>query len=84
MKTSFVILNKMNKFEINTTAWSEENFMLETDLTEQQVIDVILPIVVSERNGGAEYDNEMLHDELVSTYPNAYIQYGIEIKLITI
>jgi hypothetical protein len=74
----------MNKFEINTTAWSEENFMLETDLTEQQVIDVILPIVVAERNGGEEYDNEMLFNELVSTYPNASIQYGIEIKLITI
>jgi hypothetical protein len=74
----------MNKFEINTTAWSEENFMLETDLTEQQIIDVILPIVVAERNGGAEYDNEMLHDELVSTYPNAYIGRGVAIKLITI
>jgi hypothetical protein len=74
----------MNKFEINTTAWSEENFMLETDLTEQQVIEAILPIVVAERNGGEEYDNEMLYSELVSTYPNAYIQYGIEIKLITI
>jgi hypothetical protein len=74
----------MNKFEINTTAWSEENFMLETDLTEQQVIDVILPIVVAERNGGEEYDNEMLYNELASTYQNASIQYGIEINLITI
>jgi hypothetical protein len=74
----------MNKFEINTTAWSEENFMLETDLTEQQIIDVILPIVVAERNGGEEYDNEMLYNELVSTYPNAYIGHGVPIKLITI
>lgn len=74
----------MNRFEINTTARSEENFMLETDLTEQQVIDVILPIVVAERNGGAEYYNDTLYNELVSTYPNAYIRYGIEMKLITI
>ena len=74
----------MNKFEINTTAWSEENFMLETDLTQQQVIDAILPIVVAERNGGEEYDNEMLYNELVRTYPKANIQWGIKIELITL
>ena len=74
----------MNKFKINTTAWDEEDFMLETDLTQQQVIDVIQPIVVAERLGVEEYDNEMLYNELVRTYPKANIQWGITIELITI
>lgn len=39
----------MKAFEINTTAWEEENFILFTDLTEKQIIDVITPIVMAER-----------------------------------
>lgn len=59
----------MKAFEINTTAYSEENFTIVTDLSELQILDVISPIVIDERDNDVEYLNEDLINALVRAYP---------------
>jgi hypothetical protein len=75
----------MKAYEINTTAFDEENLIIFTDLTESQIKKVIEPIVLSEREDGEYYDNDVLLNALVDTYPNNEI-YGYQNnpKLITI
>ena len=75
----------MKAFEINTTAWNEENFVLFTDLTEGQITDVITPIVMAERGYGEEYTNDDLIDALIEAYPsNKVYAYQNDFKLISI
>lgn len=75
----------MKAFEINTTAWDEENFVLFTDLTEGQIVDVITPIVMAEREHGKEYTNDDLIDALMEAHPsNKVYAYQNNIKLISI
>jgi hypothetical protein len=74
----------MKTYEINTTAWEEENLIIFTDLTESQIKKVIEPIVLSEREDGEYYDNDVLFEALVDAYPNNEIYYQINPKLITI
>lgn len=56
---------------INTTAFSEENLTLITDLTDEQIFDVVTPIVEVERDGGDNYYNDdsvtALHDKFYLT-----------------
>ena len=65
--------------EINTTAFEEENFILVTDLTDEQIEEVIRPIVEKERNETDEeefyYDNEQLFWAVKETYPNNIVLY---------
>lgn len=62
--------------EVNTTAFEEENFVLLTDLSDEQIEEVIRPIVEAERNATEDddddtfYDNEELFGALQETYPN--------------
>lgn len=61
--------------EVNTTAYQEENFVLLTDLSDEQIEVVIKPIVEKERNATEDdedtfYDNESLFNALEETYPN--------------
>ena len=48
----------MNIFKIQTTAYEEEDFFLHTELDEQDIVEVINPIVMAERDGYEVYDNE--------------------------
>ena len=48
----------MNIYKVNTTTYEEEDYFLQTDLTEQEIVDVVTPIVMRERDGYEEYDNE--------------------------
>jgi hypothetical protein len=66
----------MRVVEINTTAYSDENLFIITDLTNDEIEAVIEPLVLAERNGGDEYDNEMLFAELKKAYPNNVIFEG--------
>jgi hypothetical protein len=68
--------NQINLFNVNTTAFAEEDFLILTNLTEQQIIKVIEPMVLEFRNGDSDndYDNDMLIKELEIAYPNAIIQ----------
>ncbi len=66
----------MNLFEIKTTAYQEENFMLLTDLSENEIAKSIKPIVDRERNaleGKFTYTNDELVNALLQSYPNATI-----------
>jgi hypothetical protein len=74
----------MNIFRINTTAYEEEDFFLLTDLTEQQIAEVVTPIVELERNEVQEYDNDMLVENLELAYPSAFIKVYTEFQTITI
>jgi hypothetical protein len=74
----------MKPYEINTTAWDEENFVILTDLNESQIKKVIEPIVNREREHGEYYDNDSLIDALVNAYPeNQFYSYTTP-KLISI
>ncbi len=70
--------NSVQLISISTTAFSEEDFLLVTDLTEQEIADVIQPIVFAEREGGESYSNEDLFWSLKEAYPSSLVQYYIE------
>lgn len=76
--------------EVNTTAFKEENFILVTNLTDEEIEEVIRPIVEKERNETDEedyyYDNVELVGALQEVYPNNLIlvYYTDSIELITI
>lgn len=74
---------RFNSFEISTTAFNEENFVIATDLTESQIVEVITPLVMRERAYGEEYSNSDLVDELEYVYQDNII-IEIEPKKIVI
>lgn len=63
----------MRIVKISTTAWLEEDFLLLTDLTDEQIIKVIEPLVLAERenpdNEENYYDNDVLVAALNEAYP---------------
>jgi hypothetical protein len=72
MKT---IKTKLDLFQVNTTAWDEEDFLLLTSLTEEQITEVIKPIVEKERERESklfEGDNPspVYWSELIQEYTN--------------
>ena len=75
----------MNIFRIKTTSWQEEDFILMTTLSEENVMDTLSPIVEREREGGSEYDNDSLVKDLEDAYPFAIIeQYSVQLTTIII
>jgi len=75
-----------NLFQINTTAWDEEDFLLITTLTEEQIVKVITPIVMDERENNVEYDNDFLVQQLQDAYPTDVVRHYVpsQIDLISI
>ena len=59
----------MRLININTTAYKEEDFLLLTDLNDDDLYEVIMPIVNAERDEEDEYDNEMIVEALKKRYP---------------
>lgn len=74
----------MNIFRINTTAYEEEDFFLLTDLKEEDIIEVIMPLVNQERDGYEEYDNYTLVESIKKRFPNAYVSMFSEFDLISV
>jgi hypothetical protein len=74
----------MQVYRVNTTAYEEEDFFLLTDLTEEQIKNVVTPIVTAERDGYQEYDNEMITDALQKRYPGKLVVSYTEFETITI
>ena len=68
----------MRVIRINTTAWEEEDFYLLTTLTDDQIIEVVKPIVQAERDGDECYDNEDLFAVLKDVYPNEHVDMYVE------
>ena len=73
----------MKIFKINTTAYEEEDFFLLTDLKEQDITEVVQPIVMAERDGYEEYDNETIINALRKRFPNNSITFIEEIEELT-
>lgn len=69
---------------INTTAYSEEDFFLLTDLSEEEIVEIIEPIVQKERDGLEDYDNEILTSALESRYPGRIIKMYKDFETLTI
>jgi len=74
----------MNLFEIKTTAWSDDDFILLTDLEYVDIIEVIMPIVHAERGFGEAYTNLSLVEALQKEYPSATIDLYYQPIRITI
>lgn len=74
----------MNIFRINTTSNQEEDFFLMTNLTEQQIVEVINPIVNAERDGYESYDNDELLQALQKRYFGAVIVMYNQFDVISI
>lgn len=74
----------MKVFRINTTAYKEEDFFLLTEISEEDIVEVITPIVNAERDGYQEYDNEVLIDALQKRYQRKKIELFTEFDTITI
>jgi hypothetical protein len=75
--------NQMQVFRINTTAYEEEDFYLLTDLTEQDIVEVINPLVMQERDGYEEYDNDILLNALKKRFHKAKIFMFTDFETIT-
>lgn len=74
----------MQVFRVNTTAYKEEDFFILTTLTEEEIVEVIKPIVQEERFGRDEYENDDLINALQKRYPRKKIELYSEFQLITI
>ena len=74
----------MNLFKIKTTAWDFEDTLLVTTLTQEDIVEVIMPLVNAERDGYEEYTNESLVDALKKRYPSDTIDLYYEPNTITI
>lgn len=74
----------MKIFRVSTTAYKEEDFYLQTELTEEDIVEVITPIVNAERDGYKDYDNELLLNALIKRYPRKKIELYSEFEIITI
>jgi hypothetical protein len=74
----------MRVIRVNTTAWSEEDFYLVTTLDDDQIIEVINPLVNAERDGEGEYDNDSLVEALKFRFPLEYVDCYTEFDEIVI
>jgi 2-hydroxy-3-keto-5-methylthiopentenyl-1-phosphate phosphatase len=65
----------MELFKINTTAWQEEDFIIFSNLTEENIKNVLEPMVERERNGEESvfYTNDDYIHELRLAHPKAKI-----------
>jgi Mg/Co/Ni transporter MgtE len=78
IKTHTMKKQNLRIVSVQTTAFEEENFTLLTNLTDEQIVEVITPIVQAERDDSSNwYDNDMLAEALEEKYPNHVVQlYG--------
>jgi hypothetical protein len=69
-----ILMELIRLVNINTTSCDEEDFLLVTDLTDNEIQDIITPIVEAERENPEDevhfYDNEGLFWALKDHYPN--------------
>lgn len=75
---------KINVIRINTTGYKEEDFFLLTDLSEDDIVETITPIVNAERDGYEDYDNETLFSALKTRYQGRLIEMYSDFDTLTI
>ena len=64
----------MKIYNISTTAYEEEDFLVITDLPKSKILEVIEPLINAEREDLGDYDNESLVKELIKKYPTNFIE----------
>jgi hypothetical protein len=74
----------LNVFRVKTTAYEQEDFFLQTELDEVDIVEVVNPIVMAEREGYQVYDNESLLIALEKRYPRKIINLIVEFDTIII
>ena len=72
---------EINSFDINHTEYDDENLVIATELTEEEVIDVLIPFLERKRELNEDYTNAYLIDELEYVYPNKLIIELSHLKL---
>jgi hypothetical protein len=78
-KQILILKETIRLVRIKTTFWDEEDFLLITELTDEEIQDIITPIVQAERDSEEYYDNETLYFALKENYPrNLIMQYTID------
>ena len=60
--------NNLDIYQINTTAWDEEDFLLLTSLTPDQITNVIQPIVDNERELEKEMFKGTINDDTLKQW----------------
>ena len=78
-KQILILKETIRLVRIKTTFWDEEDFLLITELTDEEIQYIITHIVQAERNSEEYYDNETLYFALKENYPrNLIMQYTID------
>jgi hypothetical protein len=78
-KQILILKETIRLVRVKTTYWDEEDFLLITELTDEEIQDIITPIVQAERDSEEYYDNETLYFALKENYPrNLIMQYTID------
>ena len=78
-KQILILKETIRLVRIKTTFWDEEDFLLISDLNDEEIQDIITPIVQAERDSEEYYDNETLYFALKENYPhNLIMQYTID------
>jgi hypothetical protein len=76
-KQILILKESVRLVRINTTSSDEEDFLLLTDLTDDEIQDIITPIVEAERENPEDevhfYDNEGLFWALKENYSRSLI-----------
>jgi hypothetical protein len=76
-KQILILKESVRLVRINTTSSDEEDFLLLTDLTDDEIQDIITPIVEAERENPEDevhfYDNEGLFWALKDNYSRSLI-----------
>ena len=68
--------SNLNLYKVNTTTYNEEDFLILTSLTEEEIKEVLTPIVLTEREvvaGDVMFANEDYIYLLEKYYPQAVI-----------
>lgn len=77
--TILLLKESIRLVRVSTTSNDEEDFLLITDLTDQQIEDIVTPIVEKERNEEQYeeyfYDNEGLVWALKDHYPYNLVDF---------
>jgi len=76
-KNILLLKDSIRLVRVNTTSNDEEDFLLVTDLNDEEIQDIVTPIVEAERGNPQDdvhfYDNEGLVWALKDHYPNNLI-----------
>ena len=75
-------MKNLNVFEIATSGWKEENFKLMTNLTAEQIREVVQPMVDKEREDEIVLSNDEYVQALQDKYRNKIAVIFVDFELL--